>query len=122
MSDKRSHQQDDFASQDFAVSNEKVKALLSPRNVVIVGASDRPGAWGARVWNNLKKHNYPHAIYPMNPTRAEIWGVRCYPDFGAAGDAGSRDDLCAGGAGSGRHIARGCRRRAIGHHLLSRLW
>jgi predicted CoA-binding protein len=30
-------------------SKEKVAALTAPRNVVLVGASDRPGSWAARV-------------------------------------------------------------------------
>lgn len=71
----------------FASSNEKVGALLSPRNVVIVGASERPGAWGGRVWNNLRRHGFPHNVYPINPTRQEVWGVKCYPGFDALPEA-----------------------------------
>lgn len=57
---------------------EKVAALLAPRNVVIVGASDRPGSWTARVWRNLHRYDFPHPIFPLNPKREEIWDVRCY--------------------------------------------
>ena len=71
----------------FASSNEQVGALLSPKNVAIVGASERPGAWGGRVWNNLRKHGYPYAVYPINPTREEVWGVKCYPGFDALPEA-----------------------------------
>lgn len=77
----------DITPPSFAVSNRQVAALLSPRNVAIVGASERPGAWGGRVWNNLKRHHYPHSIYPINPTRSEVWGVTCYPDFAALPEA-----------------------------------
>lgn len=58
-----------------------VSALTAPRNVVIVGASDRPGSWAERVWRNLKRCGYEGAVYPVNPGRAEIWGGRCYADF-----------------------------------------
>ncbi|MCZ6447857.1 MAG: acetate--CoA ligase family protein [Alphaproteobacteria bacterium] len=59
-------------------SVEMVAALLDPRNVVLVGASDRPGSWSARVWRNLHRYNYPKPVFPLNPGRDEIWDVKCY--------------------------------------------
>jgi acetate---CoA ligase (ADP-forming) len=64
-------------------SKEKVAALTAPRNVVLVGASDRPGSWAARVWHNLNRYEFPGPIYLINPRRSEIWGQPCYPDFPA---------------------------------------
>ena len=87
MSNRLGERTDIAAAPSFAKTNQQVEALLSPRNVVIVGASERPGAWGGRVWNNLRRHGYPQAIYPINPTRAEVWGVPCYADFGALPEA-----------------------------------
>jgi acetyltransferase len=62
---------------------EKVHALLNPRNVVIVGASDKPGNWPQRVWRNLKRYAYPGAVYPLNPSRSTVWETCCYPSFAA---------------------------------------
>src|SRR3954468_6715479 len=59
----------------------KVDALLNPRNVVIVGATDKPGNWPQRVWRNLKRYGYAGAVYPLNPTRDSVWDVRCYRAF-----------------------------------------
>ena len=64
-------------------SKEKVAALTAPRNVVLVGASDRPGSWAARVWHNLNRYEFPGPIYLINPRRREIWEQPCYPDFEA---------------------------------------
>jgi acetyltransferase len=64
-------------------SKVKVAALTAPRNVVVVGASDRPGSWAARVWHNLNRYEFPGPIYLINPRRSEIWGMPCYPDFAA---------------------------------------
>ena len=82
-------------------SKEKVAALTAPRNVVLVGASDRPGSWAARVWHNLNRYEFPGPIYLINPRRSEIWDQPCYPDFhalpqpsrpyGRAGAGGRRD-------------------------------
>ena len=44
---------------NLEASKKKVEALTSPRNAVLVGASDRPGSWAARVWRNLHKYQFP---------------------------------------------------------------
>jgi acetyltransferase len=62
-------------------SPDKVHALINPRNVVIVGASDRPGNWAQRAARNLRQYGFAGEIYPFNPTRDEIWGERCYRSF-----------------------------------------
>src|SRR5947207_338599 len=66
---------------DIENSKQKVAALVAPRNAVLVGASDRPGSWAARVWRNLNRYAFPGRIYLINPRRAEIWDNPCYPDF-----------------------------------------
>ena len=53
------------------MSNEKVEALLHPRNIVLVGASDRPHHWSGRVRANLARFGYEGGVYPVNPRRAE---------------------------------------------------
>lgn len=66
---------------DLEASKRKVAALTAPRNAVLVGASDRPGSWAARVWRNLHKYQFPGSIYSINPRRDTIWDKPCYPDF-----------------------------------------
>jgi acyl-CoA synthetase (NDP forming) len=68
---------------DLEASKRKVAALTAPRNAVLVGASDRPGSWAARVWRNLQRYEFPGPVYLINPRRSEIWGSPCYPDFAA---------------------------------------
>jgi acyl-CoA synthetase (NDP forming) len=65
----------------LAARAQMVHALLNPKNVAIVGATDRPGNWAQRVWRNLAKYQFPGAVYPMNPTRDEVWDTRCYRRF-----------------------------------------
>jgi acetyltransferase len=66
---------------DLESSKKKVEALTRPRNAVLVGASDRPGSWAARVWRNLHRYEFPGPVYLINPRRSEIWDKPCYPDF-----------------------------------------
>ena len=49
---------------------------MAPRNVVLVGASDKN--WSPRIWDNLIRFGFAGRVYPVNPNRSEMWGVRCY--------------------------------------------
>ncbi|MHA1108446.1 MAG: acetate--CoA ligase family protein, partial [Alphaproteobacteria bacterium] len=72
---------DDSGESAAEASRRKVGALVAPGNIVIVGASDRANNWSLRVWRNLKRYEYPHPVYPLNPRRETVWDVPCYPDF-----------------------------------------
>jgi acetate---CoA ligase (ADP-forming) len=58
-----------------------VHAMLHPRNIVLVGATDKPGNYAERIWNNLIKYKFEGSLYPVNARRETIWGVACYKDF-----------------------------------------
>src|SRR5881409_674131 len=58
-----------------------IHAMLHPRNIVLVGATDKPGNYAERIWNNLVKYGYEGGLYPVNSKRDTIWGVPCYKDF-----------------------------------------
>lgn len=58
-----------------------IHAMLHPLNIVLVGATDKPGNYAERIWNNLIKYGYEGGLYPVNAKREAIWGVPCYKDF-----------------------------------------
>ncbi|HEY4736124.1 MAG TPA: CoA-binding protein, partial [Xanthobacteraceae bacterium] len=60
---------------------KSIHAMLHPRNIVLVGATDKPGNYAERIWNNLIKYKYEGGLYPLNARREIIWGVTCYKDF-----------------------------------------
>jgi acyl-CoA synthetase (NDP forming) len=60
---------------------KNIHAMLHPRNIVLVGATDKPGNYAERIWTNLIKYNYEGGLYPVNSKRETIWGVPCYKDF-----------------------------------------
>jgi acetyltransferase len=60
---------------------KSIHAMLHPRNIVLVGATDKPGNYAERIWTNLIKYNYEGGLYPVNSKRETIWGVPCYKDF-----------------------------------------
>ncbi|MDZ4843619.1 MAG: bifunctional acetate--CoA ligase family protein/GNAT family N-acetyltransferase [Hyphomicrobium aestuarii] len=56
-------------------------ALLSPRSIVLLGASDRPGGVGAVVTRNLISGGFKGDIWLVNPGHAMINGTVCYPSI-----------------------------------------
>lgn len=57
--------------------------LLRPKSVVIVGASDKPGALGASVLANLERNGFAGDIHLINPKRETIGGRPCLPSVDA---------------------------------------
>ena len=68
-------------SPDASQIVKSIHAMLHPRNIVLVGATDKPGNYAERIWNNLIKYNYRGGLFPINARRETIWGVPCYKDF-----------------------------------------
>ncbi|MGC9307889.1 MAG: acetate--CoA ligase family protein [Thermoplasmatota archaeon] len=64
----------------------KLKKLLQPDSVAVVGASRTPGKVGNIILENLAK--FKGDVYPINPATDEIMGLPCY---GSVGDIGPVD-------------------------------
>src|SRR5256885_15694232 len=60
---------------------KSVHAMLHPRNIVLVGATNKPGNYAERIWTNLIKYKFEGGLYPVNSKRETIWGVPCFKDF-----------------------------------------
>jgi len=65
---------------------KRIHAMLHPRNIVVVGATDKPGNYAERIWTNLIKYQFRGGLYPINAKRESIWGVPCYKDFASLPD------------------------------------
>jgi acetate---CoA ligase (ADP-forming) len=53
-------------------------AALNPSSVAIIGASDNPHKVGGRPLLYLQRYGYRGAIYPINPGRATVQGMRAF--------------------------------------------
>ena len=73
-------------SSDASSIVKSIHAMLHPRNIVLVGATDKPGNYAERIWNNLIKYGFKGGLYPLNSRRETIWGVPCYKDFASLPD------------------------------------
>ncbi len=60
---------------------EAMEALFNPKSVAVIGASDNPGKLGSHVMRSLTEGKYPGRIYPVNPGKNEIMGIKTYPSL-----------------------------------------
>jgi acyl-CoA synthetase (NDP forming) len=56
-------------------------AALAPRSIAVVGASDNPHKVGGRPILYMKRYGFRGAIYPINPGRAAVQGLKAYPSI-----------------------------------------
>ena len=60
-------------------SSHSLKSLLNPRSVAVIGASEDQTKFGGRLYKTLLQHHYDGAVYPINPTRDQLFGLKTYP-------------------------------------------
>jgi acetyl-CoA synthetase len=112
-----------------------LERLFRPAHVAVVGATERPGSYGAQVLENLAAIGYPGEVWGVNPGRSEVMGHPCVPsvaELPVAADtvvvaipaAGVPDVIEAAGArgcGSAVVFGAGFREAAGGAELQRRL-
>lgn len=57
---------------------DSISTILTPRSIALVGASDDVTRIGGRPLRYLRESGYQGAIYPVNPNRETVQGVRSY--------------------------------------------
>ena len=62
----------------MAVSTQAMRALLDPKGIAVVGASQQPGR-GTSVVANLRDAGFSGEIVAVNPRYTDVLGYRCYP-------------------------------------------
>jgi acetyltransferase len=55
--------------------------FFHPRNVAVIGATEAAHSVGRSILSNLKDAPFPGVIYPVNPKRDSLLGLRCYPNI-----------------------------------------
>ena len=60
---------------------EALNAIFTPKSIAVIGASDNPGKLGSHVMRSLTEGGYPGKIFPVNPGRNEIMGIKTCPSL-----------------------------------------
>ncbi len=58
-----------------------LKALFEPSSVAVIGASSNPARIGGRPIDYYLKAGFKGRIYPVNPNRDEVQGLKAYADI-----------------------------------------
>src|SRR5579863_355107 len=69
-----------------------LEVFFHPKNVAVIGATDAPHSVGRSILSNLQGAHaqdaaFPGAIYPVNPKRDSLLGLRCYPNIASVPEA-----------------------------------
>jgi acetyltransferase len=59
-----------------------IDKMLNPKTVAAVGASEEEGSVGQALMKNLLLGKDRRKIYPVNPSRDSVMGLKCYPSIG----------------------------------------
>jgi len=71
---------------DFSYRRHPLDVFFSPRNVAIIGASEKEGSVGRTLIWNLLSSPFGGAVYPINPKRKNVLGVHAYASISDAPD------------------------------------
>ena len=64
-----------------------LEVFFSPKSVAVIGATENPGAVGRTVLENLIGTPFGGVVFPVNPKRKSVLGIKAYPTIGDVPDA-----------------------------------
>uniref|UniRef100_UPI000B7CA178 bifunctional acetate--CoA ligase family protein/GNAT family N-acetyltransferase n=1 Tax=Candidatus Entotheonella palauensis TaxID=93172 RepID=UPI000B7CA178 len=67
------------AEREHQATAQSIQALLHPRSIAVVGASERVGSIGAALLGNLIRNGFTGSIYPINPHATTLEGLPAFP-------------------------------------------
>ncbi|MHC4643823.1 MAG: CoA-binding protein, partial [Planctomycetota bacterium] len=65
---------------------DRLHRLFNPKTIAVIGATNRKGSVGYSVIRNLIGSGYEGVVYPINPKRESILGVKVYPSVKETAD------------------------------------
>ena len=57
---------------------KKLNTLFNPKTIAVIGATNRKDHVGYGIMRNLIGSGYEGIVYPINPKRESILGVKAY--------------------------------------------
>jgi acetyltransferase len=72
-----------FSASDRQVGRHPLDSIFLPKSVAVVGATEKVGSVGRTVLWNLMNTPFGGPIYPVNPTRPSVLGIKAYPKLAA---------------------------------------
>ncbi|MBI4585251.1 MAG: bifunctional acetate--CoA ligase family protein/GNAT family N-acetyltransferase [Planctomycetes bacterium] len=60
-----------------------LKAIFEPETVAVIGATEKEGSVGRTLLWNLISHPFGGTVFPVNPKRGSVMGIKAYPRVSA---------------------------------------
>ncbi len=60
-------------------SGHPLDVFFTPKNIAVIGATENPGSVGRTTLWNLISSPFGGAVFPINPKRSSILGIKAYP-------------------------------------------
>jgi acetyltransferase len=67
--------------------HQPLGAIFNPATVAVVGASDRPNSVGRTLLWNLISNPFGGTVFPINPKRSSVLGIKAYASISAVPEA-----------------------------------
>jgi acetyltransferase len=62
---------------------QPLDAIFVPKNVAVIGATEKAGSVGRTLLWNLISNPFGGTVFPINPKRSSILGIKAYPNIAA---------------------------------------
>ncbi len=69
----------DRAHDVFGNGRPPLEVFFRPKNVAVIGATENAGSVGRTVLWNLVQNSFGGTIFPVNPKRPSVLGIKAYP-------------------------------------------
>ena len=89
--------------------NQPLDVFFSPKSVAVIGATENPGSVGRTLLWNLVTSPFGGTVYPVNPKRSSVLGVKAYAsvsDIPEASRPGGDRDAAAEHSGAHQRVRR----------------
>src|SRR3972149_2629910 len=57
------------------------ESIFTPQTVAVIGATEKPGSVGRTILGNLISNPFGGTVYPVNPKRPSVLGIKAYPNL-----------------------------------------
>src|SRR6476661_1199169 len=71
----------DTAHDVLRQERQPLDVIFSPRNVAVIGATETPNSVGRTLLWNLVSSPFGGTVYPVNPKRPSVLGIRACPSI-----------------------------------------
>lgn len=75
-----------FSELKTAFRRHPLDAIFKPHNVAVIGATEKEDSVGRTLLWNLIQNPFGGTVFPVNPKRTNVLGIRAYPSIGDVPD------------------------------------